>query len=196
MWVKKIIKIWFYMIVIGIVGSIYFGNLTELNTVIMSEGSRAIEFTISLAAIMALWMGIMNIAKDSGLIDKIGQKMNFILKALFPKIPQNHKSMSYIIMNIILNMLGAGNGATSFGLKAMEELQTLNPKKDRASNEMILFLVINISSIQLIPFTMLKIRADAGSTNPNEIIISTLVATIVSTIVAIISCKLFERGNR
>ncbi len=97
--------------------------------------------------------------------------MNFILKALFPKIPQNHKSMSYIIMNIILNMLGAGNGATSFGLKAMEELQTLNPKKDRASNEMILFLVINISSIQLIPFTMLKIRADAGSTNPNEIII-------------------------
>jgi spore maturation protein A len=194
--VKKISKIWFYMIVIGIVGSIYFGNLTELNTVIMSEGSRAIEFTISLAAIMALWMGIMNIAKDSGLIDKIGQKMNFILKALFPKIPQNHKSMSYIIMNIILNMLGAGNGATSFGLKAMEELQTLNPKKDRASNEMILFLVINISSIQLIPFTMLKIRADAGSTNPNEIIISTLVATIVSTIVAIISCKLFERGNR
>ena len=145
------------MIVIGIVGSIYFGNLTELNTVIMSEGSRAIEFTISLAAIMALWMGI---------------------------------------MNIILNMLGAGNGATSFGLKAMEELQTLNPKKDRASNEMILFLVINISSIQLIPFTMLKIRADAGSTNPNEIIISTLVATTVSTIVAIISCKLFERGNR
>ncbi|MDU6535027.1 MAG: nucleoside recognition domain-containing protein, partial [Intestinibacter bartlettii] len=194
--VKKISKIWFYMIVIGIVGSIYFGNLTELNTVIMSEGSRAIEFTISLAAIMALWMGIMNIAKDSGLIDKIGQKMNFILKALFPKIPQNHKSMSYIIMNIILNMLGAGNGATSFGLKAMEELQTLNPKKDRASNEMILFLVINISSIQLIPFTMLKIRADAGSTNPNEIIISTLVATTVSTIVAIISCKLFERGNR
>ena len=193
---KKISKIWFYRIVIGIVGSIYFGNLTELNTVIMSEGSRAIEFTISLAAIMALWMGIMNIAKDSGLIDKIGQKMNFILKALFPKIPQNHKSMSYIIMNIILNMLGAGNGATSFGLKAMEELQTLNPKKDRASNEMILFLVINISSIQLIPFTMLKIRADAGSTNPNEIIISTLVATTVSTIVAIISCKFFERGNR
>ncbi|MFR2270753.1 MAG: nucleoside recognition domain-containing protein [Clostridium sp.] len=193
---KKISKIWFYMIVIGIVGSIYFGNLTELNTVIMSEGSRAIEFTISLAAIMALWMGIMNIAKDSGLIDKIGQKMNFILKALFPKIPQNHKSMSYIIMNIIIIMLGAGNGATSFGLKAMEELQTLNPKKDRASNEMILFLVINISSIQLIPFTMLKIRADAGSTNPNEIIISTLVATTVSTIVAIISCKLFERGNR
>ncbi|MFR1851835.1 nucleoside recognition domain-containing protein [Intestinibacter sp.] len=193
---KKISKIWFYMVTIGIVGSICFGNLPELNNVILNEGSRAIEFTIGLAAIMALWMGIMNIARDSGLIDTIGQKMDFILKRLFPKIPKNHKAMSYIIMNIILNMLGAGNGATSFGLKAMEELQTLNKQKDRASNEMIMFLVINISSIQLIPFTMLKIRADAGSVNPNEIIISTLVATTVSTVVAIVSCKIFERGSR
>ena len=184
------------MMLIGIVGSIYFGNLQQLNTVILNEGSRAIEFTISLAAIMALWMGIMNIAKESGLIYKIGTKINFILKELFPKIPQNHKAMNYIIMNIILNMLGAGNGATSFGLKAMEELQTLNDKKDRASNEMIMFLVINISSIQLIPFTMLKIRSDLGSSNPNEIIISTLVATTVSTIVAIISCKIFEGRTR
>lgn len=184
------------MITMGIIGSIYFGNLIELNNVIMNEGSRAIEFTISLAAIMALWMGIMNIAKDSGLIDKIGKRMSFILKALFPKVPQNHEAMSYIVMNMILNMLGAGNGATSFGLKAMEQLQDLNNKKDRASNEMILFLVINISSIQLIPFTMLKIRADAGSANPNEIIISTLAATTISTIVAIISCKIFERRER
>ena len=123
------------MVAIGIVGSICFGNLPELNNVILNEGSRAIEFTIGLAAIMALWMGIMNIARDSGLIDMIGQKMDFILKRLFPKIPKNHKAMSYIIMNIILNMLGAGNGATSFGLKAMEELQTLNKQKDRASND-------------------------------------------------------------
>ena len=189
-------KIWFYMISIGIVGSIITNNLGELNKVILNEASRGVEFAISLAGVMALWMGIMNIAKDSGLIDMIGQKMDFILKRLFPKIPKNHKAMSYIIMNIILNMLGAGNGATSFGLKAMEELQTLNKQKDRASNEMIMFLVINISSIQLIPFTMLKIRADAGSVNPNEIIISTLVATTVSTVVAIVSCKIFERGSR
>lgn len=189
-------KIWFYMISIGIVGSIITNNLGELNKVILNEASRGVEFAISLAGVMALWMGIMNIARDSGLIDMIGQKMDFILKRLFPKIPKNHKAMSYIIMNIILNMLGAGNGATSFGLKAMEELQTLNKQKDRASNEMIMFLVINISSIQLIPFTMLKIRADAGSVNPNEIIISTLVATTVSTVVAIVSCKIFERGSR
>ena len=184
------------MMAIGIVGSIYFDNLQQLNTLILDEGSRAIEFTISLAAIMSLWMGVMNIAKKSGLIDKIGEKMNFILRKLFPKIPPNHEAMNYIIMNMILNMLGAGNGATSFGLKAMEQLQTLNDKKDRASNEMIMFLVINISSIQLIPFTMLKIRSDLGSINPNEIIISTLVATTVSTIVAIVSCKIFEGRMR
>lgn len=184
------------MIVIGIIGSIYFDNLEQLNKVILNEGSRAIEFTISLAAIMSLWMGIMNIAKDSGLIDKIGEKTSFILKKLFPKIPKGHTSMNYIIMNMMLNLLGAGNGATSFGLKAMEELQKINNKKDRASNEMIMFLVINISSIQLIPFTMLKIRSDLGSVNPNEIIVSTLIATTVSTLVAIISCKIFERRWR
>ena len=181
------------MIVIGIVGSIYFGNLTELNTVIMSEGSRAIEFTISLAEIMALLMGIMNISKDSGLIDKIGQKMNFILKALFPKIPQNHKSMSYIIMNIILNMLGAGNGATSFGLKAMEELQKDNPDKNTATNEMCSFLILNISSLQLIPINIIAYRSQYGSVNPSKILIPGLIATLGSTIVAVIYIKWKDR---
>ena len=122
--------------------------------------------------------------------------MDFILKRLFPKIPKNHKAMSYIIMNIILNMLGAGNGATSFGLKAMEELQTLNKQKDRASNEMIMFLVINISSIQIIPFTMLKIRLDMGAQTPSDIILTTLFATTMSTIIAVISCKLLQGRNR
>ena len=98
-------------------------------------------------------------------------------------------------MNMALNMLGAGNGATAFGLKAMGELQTLNKKKDTASNDMIMFLVINISSVQIIPFTMLKIRGDAGAQFPNEIIVTTLFATIISTFVGIVTCKLFQRRN-
>ena len=114
------------MIVIGIVGSICFNNLPETNQAILNEGTRAIEFAITLASVMALWMGIMNIAKDSGLIDKIAKKMNPVMKKLFPSVPQNHKAMSYMVMNMVLNMLGAGNGATAFGLKAMKELQTLN----------------------------------------------------------------------
>ena len=140
-------KIWFYMISIGIVGSIITNNLGELNKVILNEASRGVEFAISLAGVMALWMGIMNIAKDSGLIDKIGKKLNPIMRRLFPSIPKGHKAMSYMVMNMALNMVGAGNGATAFGLKAMEELQTLNNKKDTATNDMIMFLVINISSI-------------------------------------------------
>lgn len=185
------------MIVIGIGGSIYFQNLDGLNTVLLNESSRAIEFAISIAGVMAFWMGIMNIAKDSGLVDKIGDKLSPIMKKLFPSIPKGHKAMSYIVMNMALNMLGAGNGATAFGLKAMNELQTLNRKKDTASNDMIMFLVINISSVQIIPFTMLKIRADAGASFPNEIIISTLFATIISTTIGIITCKLFQRrGNK
>ncbi len=188
-------KIWFYMLSIGIVGSIIFDNLGELNKVILTEASRGVEFAISLAGVMALWMGIMNIAKDSGLIEKIGHKLNPLMKKLFPSVPSGHKAMSYMVMNIALNMVGAGNGATAFGLKAMGELQTLNNKKDTASNDMVMFLVINISSIQIIPFTMLKVRMDLGSQNPGEIILTTLFATIVSTIVAIITCKMLQ-GNR
>ncbi len=168
------------MIVIGIVGSVYFQNLGELNTVILNESSKAIEFAISLAGIMAFWMGIMNIARDSGLIEKIGEKLSPIMKKLFPSVPKGHKAMSYMVMNMALNMLGAGNGATAFGLKAMNELQTLNKNKDTASNDMIMFLVINISSIQIIPFTMLKIRADAGS----------------QFFIEIITCKVFQGRNK
>jgi spore maturation protein A len=184
-------KIWFYMIAFGIIGSIVSNNLGELNTIILNEASRGIEFAISIAGVMALWMGIMNIAKDSGLIEKIGQKISPLMKRLFPSVPTGHKAMSYMVMNIALNMLGAGNGATAFGLKAMNELQTLNPNKDTASNDMIMFLVINISSVQIIPFTMLKIRMDLGASSPSEIILTTLFATMISTIIAIISCKFF-----
>ncbi|GAA0225278.1 nucleoside recognition domain-containing protein [Metaclostridioides mangenotii] len=184
------------MITIGIIGSIAFNNLGELNKVILSETSSGIDFAISLAGIMALWMGIMNIAKESGLIEKIGEKLSGIMKLLFPTVPKGHKAMSYIVMNIALNMLGAGNGATAFGLKAMDELQTLNSKKDTATNDMIMFLVINISSVQIVPFTIIKLRMDMGSRNPSEIIITTLFATLISTIVAILSCRFFQKRRR
>ncbi len=184
------------MIVIGIVGSICFNNLQEVNQVILNEGTRAIEFSITLASIMALWMGIMNIAKESGLIDRLADKVSPLMKKLFPSVPKNHKAISYMVMNMVLNMLGAGNGATAFGLKAMNELQTLNPNKKKASPDMIMFLVINISSVQLIPFTMIKIRIDSGSINPNSIILTTLLATTISTMVGVLGCKLLQRRYR
>lgn len=184
------------MISIGIVGSIVFNNLGDLNKAILTEASSGIDLAISLAGIMALWMGIMNIAKESGLIDKIGSKLSGVMKFLFPSVPKGHNAMSYMVMNIALNMLGAGNGATAFGLKAMDELQTLNRRKDTATNDMIMFLVINISSVQIVPFTIIKMRMDMGSTNPSEIILTTLFATTVSTIVAISTCKFFQRRRK
>ncbi|MDR0879596.1 MAG: spore maturation protein [Clostridioides sp.] len=189
-------KIWFYMIVIGIVGSLAFNNLGALNGVILSEASNAIEFAISLAGIMAIWMGLMNIASEAGLIEKIGNKLGGVMKALFPKIPKGHKSIDYMVMNIVMNMLGAGNGATAFGLKAMDELQTLNHKKDTATDEMIMFLVVNISSLQIIPFTIIKLRMDMGSVNPSEIIFTTVFSTLITTFVAIGTCRLFQKRSR
>ena len=111
-------KIWFYMIAIGIIGSILTNNLGELNKVILNEASRGVEFAISLAGVMALWMGIMNIAKDSGLIEKIGQKLNPIMRRLFPSIPKGHKAMSYMVMNMALNMVRSRKWCNSFGLKS------------------------------------------------------------------------------
>ena len=188
-------SIWCFMILFGLIVGSFNGKIAVLSDTILSSSKEAVELCILMFGIVGLWSGLMNIALSLGITTKLQQMLSPFLSFLFPNL-KNKKAKEYISTNIIANMLGLGWAATPSGLKAMEELQTLNPKKDRASNEMILFLVINISSIQLIPFTMLKIRADAGSTNPNEIIISTLVATIVSTIVAIISCKLFERGNR
>ncbi|SHH37745.1 nucleoside recognition domain-containing protein [Tepidibacter thalassicus] len=186
-------KIWFYMLSIGIINSIFMGRLDELNKVIMTETSKGVEFVISLIGIMTLWMGIMNIAKESGLVDRIGKYLYGVMKIIFPSIPKNSKALSYILMNMSLNILGASNGATAFGLKAMEELQKINKQKNTATNDMIMFLVINMSSVQLVPFTVLKIRMDEGATNPNEIIITTLFATAISTIIGVISCKLLER---
>ena len=188
-------KIWCFMILAGLIVGSFNGKITTLSDTILSSSKEAVELCILMFGIVGLWSGLMNIALSLGITTQLQKLLTPFLTFLFPNL-KNQKAKEYISTNIVANILGLGWAATPSGLKAMEELQTLNPKKERASNVMILFSVINISSIQLIPFTMLKIRADAGSTNPNEIIISTLVATTVSTIVAIISCKLFERGNR
>lgn len=185
--------IWFFLIFIGIITALFTNNLEFVNEAILVDTQEAVKFTIGLIGIMALWLGVMNIAKKSGLIDSICKWFKPITRVLFPKIPQNHPAISLIIMNMITNMFGAGNSATALGIKAMQEMNTLNHNKDRATNAMCMFLVINMSSIQIVPLTVIKIRVDEGATNPTEIISSALVATIVSTIVGIISVKILER---
>lgn len=188
-------KIWFFMIMIGIVYSLFSGNYYAINDVILENTSDAVTFAIGLTGIMATWLGLMKIAERSGLINLLGRVISPLLRLLFKDIPKNHPANSAILMNIAANMFGAGNSATALGLKAMEELQTINREKNTASNSMIMFLVINMSSVQLIPLTVLKIRSDLGSANPTEIIITTLIATLISTIVGISICKVMEGRN-
>ena len=188
--------LWSGMILSGILWAAVHGRLDQVTQGALASAKEAVSLCITMLGVMSLWTGILEIGRGVGLIERLSRTMRPVLRFLFPHLSPDSEAARQISINFIANILGLGWAATPAGLKAMEELQTLNKQKDRASNEMIMFLVINISSIQLIPFTMLKIRADAGSVNPNEIIISTLVATTVSTVVAIVSCKIFERGSR
>lgn len=185
--------IWFFLIAIGVITAIATGNIDAINTAIVEDASDAVMFAIGLTGIMAVWLGLMNIAEKSGLIKSFSKLLTPITSVLFPDIPKGHPAMSAIVMNMVTNMFGAGNSATAIGLKAMEEMNSLNRDKRRATNAMCMFLVINMSSIQLVPLTVIKIRADAGSINPTEIIGTSLIATAVSTIIGVLSTKILEK---
>lgn len=187
--------IWFFMICIGIIYGALTGNLGEINNIILKEAQEGVTFAISLIGIMSFWLGMMNIAQRSGLIESISKAFRPIVRILFPDIPKGHPAENWILMNFIANMFGVGNGATAFGLKAMKELDTLNHNKKKATNSMAMFLIINMSSLQLVPLTIIKIRQDYGSINPTSIIGPTILATGLSTLVAIIVGKIFERRN-
>lgn len=185
--------IWLAMIGIGILSAAFHGNMDAINQAVITNTQEAVVFAIGLTGIMSVWLGLMKVAEKSGLIHQIGKAVSPIMRILFPEVPENHPAMTSIMMNMIANMFGAGNSATALGIKAMEQLQQLNPYKERAMNAMCMFLVINMSSVQLIPLSVLKIRADAGSANPSEIIGTSLIATIASTAAGILACKIMER---
>ena len=184
--------IWYLLIFFGIIYSLFSGNLQEINNAILKEAEAGVLFSINLIGIMSFWLGVMNIAEKSGILKKISRLFKIPIKMLFPGVPDNHPAQRWIIMNLISNMFGIGNGATAFGLKAMKELNSLNQNKKRASNAMCMFLVINMSSVQLVPLTVIKMRLDLGSKNPMEIIAPAFLATSVSLIVGIITVKLLE----
>lgn len=187
--------IWFFLIIISIGVATLTSNLEIINEAIITDAQEGVTFAISLIGIMSMWMGLIKIAEKSGLLKSISRLITPITSFLFPSIPKDHPAMSSIVMNMVTNMFGAGNSATAIGIKAMEEMSSLNPNKKIATNDMCMFLIINMSSIQLIPLTVLKIRADAGSLNSTEIIGTTLIATTVSTIVGIIAAKILQKSR-
>ena len=185
--------IWFGMMLIGVVAGIFTGRIDEVTAAAIDMSKVAVQISIGLIGIMALWLGIMKIAEKSGLIQIIARGLRPITIRLFPDVPADHPAMGSIILNMSANMLGLGNAATPLGLKAMEELQELNPKKDTATNAMVMFLAINTSSVQLIvPATVVALMGVASS----QIFITTILATLCSTITAIFMVKMLGKMKR
>jgi len=185
--------IWFGMMFIGVVAGIFTGRIDEVTAAAIDMSKVAVQISIGLIGIMALWLGIMKIAEKSGLIQIIARGLKPITIRLFPDVPADHPAIGSIILNMSANMLGLGNAATPLGLKAMEELQELNPKKDTATNAMVMFLAINTSSVQLIvPATVVALMGVAAS----QIFITTILATLCSTITAIFMVKMLGKMKR
>jgi spore maturation protein A len=185
--------IWFGMMAISVVSAIFTGRIDAVTEAAIGMSKVAVEISIGLIGIMALWLGIMKIAEESGLIKIIARGLRPITIRLFPDVPEDHPAIGSIVLNMAANMLGLGNAATPMGLKAMEELQELNPKKDTATNAMVMFLAINTSSVQLIvPATVVALMGVAAS----QIFITTILATFCSTITAIFMVKVLEKTKR
>ena len=168
---------------------------TELVNSTFSSSKNAFEISLGLTGLLSLWMGIMKIGEKSGMINALSRWLSPVFCRLFPDIPKGHPAMGSIFMNLSANMLGLDNAATPLGLKAMKELQELNPKKDTATNPMIMFLVINTSGLILIPVSIMMYRAQLGAAQPTDIFIPTLLSTAISTTVGILTVSLSQRIN-
>jgi len=177
----------------GLAMNLSFEPLTTLTTGLFGSAKASVELAMGLIGIMALWLGLMRIAEESGLVKIFARAVRPIMIRLFPEVPPDHPAMGAMVMNIAANMLGLGNAATPLGLKAMQELQKLNKVKDTATDAMATFMALNTSSVTLIPATIIGIRAAANASNPAEIIGPVILATGVSTIVAIIMIKFLQK---
>lgn len=185
--------IWSFFIILGIIYSILTNRIDIINTTILESAKTSLDMIIQIFPVLALWMGIMNIAQKSNLLNKISKILFPLLSKLFPEIPKNHESLGFIASNIIANVFGLGSAATPFGLKAMQSLQKLNKNKTKASRSMITFLVINTSGVTLIPTTIISMRMMHNSSNPNSILLACIIGTLCSTIGGVFVDKLFAK---
>ena len=185
-------------VLIGLAKLIFWGDVDTLPAMMDSTfkmSTTAFEMTLGLTGTLTLWMGILKIGEDSGLVDRLARFLSPVLTKLFPEIPKNHPALGSIFMNISANMLGLDNAATPVGLKAMQELQSINPKKDTASNSMIMFMTLNTSGLTIIPVSIMAYRAKYGAADPADIFIPLLLTTMCSTLVGLIIVSLYQRIN-
>jgi len=173
--------------------AVSFTKMKDVTSAVLEYAGTAVTIALGLIGIMALWLGVMKVAEEAGLIKIIARSLKPFTKRLFPEIPSDHPAMSSIIMNISANMLGLGNAATPFGLKAMEEMEKINPNKGTASNSMVTFLAINTAGFTLIPATAIAVRAASGSSNPAIIIGTTIFGALCATIAGVTAAKIIEK---
>lgn len=182
--------IWGIFIVLGLIISIIKKDPNLTNNLITS-GTKGIDMIINLVPLMCLWLGTMKIADSSGLLNIISNKLSKIIRVVFPEIPKGDPAIAYISSNIVMNMLGLGNAATPFGIKAMTRLKELNNNSEVASRSMITFLVINTSSVTIIPTTVISLRIASGSNNPTEIMTACIITTFLSSFIGLLIDRLF-----
>lgn len=198
--VLNYIWIGFFLIafVIAVIKLVFLGDVEVFPQIMdstFSSAKTAFEISLGLTGVLSLWLGIMKIGERGGLIGALARWLSPVFTRLFPDIPKNHPVVGNIFMNIAANMLGLDNAATPLGLKAMKELQAINPKKDTASNPMIMFLVLNTSGLTIIPVSILVYRAQLGAAQPTDVFIPILLATFASTLAGIVVTSLYQRIN-
>ena len=199
--------LWAGMMALGILWGAFHGNLAQVTNGALDSAREAVTLCLTMLGIMSFWCGILKVGEEAGLIEALTKKMRPVIRLLFPDMPEDHPAAAHISTNMIANILGLGWAATPAGLKAMEELSKLEEQRRKhlapgisrpagtASNEMCTFLIINISSLQLIPINVIAYRSQYGSVNPASIIGAGIVSTLISTAIAVIYCKLKERSR-
>jgi spore maturation protein A len=185
--------IWFGLMAVALVVAAVNGTADAVTKGAVESATSAVQVAIGLIGIMTLWLGMMRVAEAAGLVSLVGRALSPILRWLFPDVPSGHPAAGAIVLAVAANVLGLNNAATPLGIKAMEELQTLNPDKDTATNAQVTLMAVTTSGVQLIPATMIGILLAAGSTNPTAIIAPTIVATFIGTIAAVAAARLLQR---
>lgn len=185
--------IWVLLVAGSVIFSILNGRLDQFTKSIFEGAKSAVEISLYLLGIISLWLGITKIIEDSGLIYRLSRFLTLFLSLLFPNLPKDHPALTSIALNFLANLFGLGDAATPLGIKAMQDLQSLNPNKDTVNYEMMLFIVINTSSIQLITLTVIGILASYGSKNPSAVVLPTILATFISTAFAVGTLWVFRR---
>ncbi|MDK8179436.1 nucleoside recognition domain-containing protein [Paenibacillus sp. UMB4589-SE434] len=188
--------IWIFMLVVGFVAAAAQGRVEVVTEAVFDGAKTGVSVSFGLISIMVFWLGMMRIAEDAGLLQRLAKLLGPIVRYLFPDVPRNHPALGFIMSNMSANLLGLGNAATPMGIRAMQELQKINPDKSVASPAMCTLLAINTSSITLIPTTLIAIRMNFGSAHPAEIVGTTLIATIIATIAAILADRWYRSRHK